>query len=109
MPENTIFHKIRDKEAAADIVYEDDQVLAFKDIHPKATTHLLFIPKHFVASIIDVSDDTSDLPGLLILTAKKFAAEHGLEGYKLLFNVGQKGGQEVPYLHLHLMSDIPLA
>ncbi len=104
MPE-TIFHKILRKEIPATVELEDDDVLVFRDIHPKTTTHLLFIPKLFVASIADITSDTSHLPGLLILKAQKFAKEKGIEGYKLMFNVGKGGGQEVPYLHLHFLSD----
>jgi len=104
MNERTIFHKIIDKEISAKIVYEDDEVLAFRDIHPKAPTHLLFIPKHFVASIADVTPETAHLPGMLILKAQKFAEEKGIRGYKLTFHVGKGGGQEVFYLHLHFMS-----
>ena len=104
MNERTIFHKIIDKEISAKIVYEDDEVLAFRDIHPKAPTHLLFIPKHFVASIADVTPETAHLPGMLILKAQKFAEEKGIRGYKLTFHVGKGGGQEVFSLHLHFMS-----
>lgn len=103
--ERTIFHRIRDKEIPAAIVYEDDEVLAFKDIHPKAVTHLLFIPKHFIASIADVSPETAHVPGMLILKAQRFAKEKGIDGYRLTFHVGKGGGQEVMYLHLHLLSD----
>lgn len=103
--ERTIFHKIRDKEIPATILYEDDDVLAFCDIHPKAATHLLFIPKHFVASIADVTPETAHLPGVLILKAQQFAAAHRIHGYKLTFHVGKGGGQEVFYLHLHFLSD----
>ena len=105
MTEKTIFHRIRDKEIPADIVYEDDEVLVFKDIHPKAPTHLLFIPKHFAASIANLTPETAHLPGLLIHKAKKFADEHSIKGYKLTFHVGRGGGQEVFYLHLHFMSE----
>ncbi len=105
MEERTIFHRIRDKEIPADIVYEDDDVMAFRDIHPKAPLHLLFIPKHFVVSIADVTPDTAHLPGLLILKAQQFAKKHGIDGYKLTFHVGKGGGQEVFYLHLHFLSD----
>ena len=103
--ERTIFHKIIDKEIPASIVYEDEDVLAFKDIHPKAPTHLLFIPKHLVASIADVTPETAHLPGMLILKAQRFAKEKGITGYKLTFHVGKEGGQEVMYLHLHLLSE----
>lgn len=105
MSERTVFHKILAKEIPADIVYQDDEVLAFRDIHPKATTHLLFIPKHFVASIADVTPETAHLPGILIQKAQKFAEEKGIRGYKLTFHVGKGGGQEVMYLHLHFLSE----
>ena len=105
MTDVTIFHRIRDKEIPADIVYEDEDVLVFKDIHPKAPTHILFIPRHFVASIADVTPETAHIPGMLILKAQRFAKEKGIAGYKLTFHVGKEGGQEVMYLHLHLLSD----
>lgn len=105
MAERTIFHKIIDKEIPSTVVYEDDEALAFKDIHPKAVTHLLFIPRHFVASIADVTPETAHIPGMLILKAQRFAKEKGIDGYKLTFHVGRKGGQEVPYLHMHFLSE----
>lgn len=101
----TIFHKILAKEIPASVVYEDDEVLAFKDIHPKATTHLLFIPKHFMASIVDVTPESAHIPGMLILKAQKFAREQGITGYRLTFHVGKGGGQEVMYMHLHFLSE----
>lgn len=102
--ETTIFHRILNKELPADVVYEDDDVLAFKDINPKAPTHILFVPKRFVASVADVTPETADIPGMLILKAKDFAASQGIDGYKLTFHVGKGGGQEVFYIHLHLLS-----
>ncbi len=105
MTEKTIFHRILNREIPADIVYEDAEVIAFRDIHPKANTHLLFIPKEFVASIADMTPETAHIPGMLILKAQKFAAEQGIRGYKLTFHVGKAGGQEVFYLHLHFMSE----
>ncbi len=105
MPSDTIFHKILRREIPASVVYEDDNVLAFRDIHPKAPTHLLFIPKRFVASIADITQETADLPGMLILKAQQFAREKGIHGYKLTFHVGKGGGQEVMYLHLHFLSE----
>ena len=109
MVSDTIFHKILRKEIPATIEYEDDEVLVFRDIHPKATTHLLFIPKHFVASIAEIAPETAYLPGLLILKAQKFAKEKGIHGYKLTFHVGKDGGQEVFYLHLHFLSEQKLS
>lgn len=104
MDERTIFHKIRDKEIPADIVYEDDDVLAFRDVKPRAATHILFIPKHFVRSINDITPETAHIPGLLILKAQQFAKKNNLHGYKLTFHVEESGGQEVFYLHLHFLS-----
>lgn len=105
MEERTIFHRIRDREIPADIVYEDVGVLAFRDIRPKARTHILFIPKHFVASLADLTPGTAHLPGLLILKAQQFAKAKGITGYTLIFHIGKEGGQEVFYLHLHFLSD----
>jgi diadenosine tetraphosphate (Ap4A) HIT family hydrolase len=107
MTSDTIFHKIARHEIPASIVYEDDQVLAFKDIHPKAATHLLFIAKNerdFVSSINDLTEATAHVPGLLIRKAQAFAQLHGITGYQLKFHVGKDGGQEVFYLHLHFLS-----
>jgi len=101
----TIFHKILAREIPATVVYEDDETLAFKDIHPKAATHLLFIPKTFVESVAHATPQTAGIPGMLILKARAFAEEKGIRGYKLTFHVGKEGGQEVPYLHLHFLSE----
>jgi len=108
MAQDTIFHKIVRREIPADIVYEDDAVLVFRDIHPKAPLHLLFIAKHdedFVSSIDDLTENTAHVPGLLIQAAQRFAKEHGIKGYQLRFHVGKDGGQEVFYLHLHFLSN----
>jgi histidine triad (HIT) family protein len=101
---DTVFHNILRREIPADIVYEDDEVLAFRDIHPKAPTHLLFIPKQFLASVAEMDDTTAHLPGMLICKAQAFAKKHHIDGYRLQFNVGASGGQEVFYLHLHFLS-----
>ena len=108
MTNDTIFHKIARHEIPASIVFEDDEVLAFKDIHPKAPTHLLFIAKRdqdFVPSIDDLTDQTAHVPGLLIRKAQAFARAHGISGYQLKFHVGKEGGQEVFFLHLHFLSE----
>lgn len=103
---DTIFHKIIRHEIPATIAHEDEDVIAIHDIHPKANTHVLFIPKQFLASIASVDASTEHIPGMLIAKAKKFAQEKGIDGYKLQFNVGAGGGQEVMYIHLHFLSDI---
>ena len=87
------------------MVYEDKEVFAFADIHPKAPTHLLFVPKQFIASIADISPKTAHIPGMLILKAQTFAKQQGIDGYKLTFHVGKDGGQEIMYLHLHFLSE----
>jgi len=104
MPD-TIFHKILRKEIPATVEYEDDDVLVFRDIHPKALTHLLFLPKRFLSSVADMDPVTSDIPGMLIAKAKEFADQHHIDGYRLQFNVGKGGGQEVMYLHLHFLTE----
>jgi len=111
MTPDTIFHQIVRHQIPADIVYEDGAVMVFRDIHPKASTHLLFIAKQekdFVASIDDLTEATAHVPGLLILAAQKFAQAHGITGYQLKFHVGKGGGQEVFYLHLHFLCEQPI-
>lgn len=98
-----IFCKIARGELPADTVYEDEEVKVFKDIHPKAPVHFLVIPKIHIESIAHLEDDHSDVIAKLIYTAKLVAAKQGLKGYKLAFNVGKEGGQEVDHLHLHIL------
>lgn len=103
LPEN-IFKKIISKEIPADIVYEDDLVLAFHDIKPAAKTHILIIPKQEIVTAMDITDDNKYLFAELYVAAKKIAADQGLTGYKLVMNVGEEGGQVIPHVHLHLLS-----
>ena len=101
---NTIFGKIIRREIPADIVYEDDLAIAFKDITPQAPTHILVIPKKPIARIENVTDDDQLLMGHLLLTAHKIAKESGLNnGYRLVINNGADGGQTVEHLHLHIL------
>ncbi len=99
-----IFEKIVNGEIPADIVYETKNILAFKDIHPKAETHIVIIPKTHVVTAKEVSEKNLVLFGELFLAAKQIAQKLHLEGYKLHMNVDEKGGQVVPHLHLHLLS-----
>ncbi|GAI73454.1 unnamed protein product [marine sediment metagenome] len=99
-----IFCDIINKESPADIVYEDDKFIVFKDIKPSAPIHLLLVTKIHLVSVKDLEDKHRELVGDLILLAKKIAQEQSIDdGYKLLFNVGRKAGQIVDHLHLHLM------
>jgi histidine triad (HIT) family protein len=95
MTEPTIFHKILAKEIPSTVAHEDDEVLVIHDIHPKAKTHLLFIPKMFTESVATSTGDAAHIPGMLIEKARAFAEKQGMRGYKLQFNVGKEGGQEV--------------
>ncbi len=98
-----IFCKIVAGNIPANKVYEDDQVLAFHDINPKAKIHILIIPKKHLASLTEMTDADEMLVGHMAHVSKKIAAEHGLAGYKTLFNVNKEGGQVVFHLHMHLL------
>jgi histidine triad (HIT) family protein len=99
-----VFCKIIKKELPSDVVFENDNIIVFKDINPKATLHLLVVPKEHIASIKELEEENKSLIGELILVAKKIAKEQNLTGYKLIFNVGREGGQLIDHLHLHLLS-----
>ena len=105
MKEECIFCQIIHGEKRADILYEDDSVLAFKDINPKAPVHILFVPKTHIRSINDLQEEDRSVISDLISTAKKVAEKQGISqtGYKLVFNVERGGGQYVFHLHLHLV------
>ena len=102
---STIFKKIIDKEIPADIVYEDDLCLAFRDIDPKAPTHIILIPKKEIPSMAEVSEKDKELIGHLYLVASKIAKDEGISdsGYRLVVNTNNEGGQEVFHLHIHLL------
>lgn len=100
----SIFTKIIGREIPADVVFEDDVCLAFRDIAPKAPTHILVIPKKEIVSLIDLTDDDEAIVGRCLVVASKVAAAEGLDaGYRVIINCGDDGGQEVPHLHLHVM------
>lgn len=102
---STVFTKIINKEIPADILYEDDDVMAFRDIRPLAPVHILVIPKREIASVNDLSPEDALLAGKLILVARDVAMRLNIseKGYKLLLRVGRDGGQEIPHIHLHLI------
>jgi len=104
MPEKTVFQKIIDREIPADIVYEDDLCLAFRDIRPEAPTHLVVIPKKAIPSVDDVTEDDERIVGHLFSAISKIAAQQGLtRGYRVLTNCGPDAGQVVMHLHFHLL------
>ncbi|MGE3316908.1 MAG: histidine triad nucleotide-binding protein [Planctomycetaceae bacterium] len=104
MQNKTIFKRILDREIPADIVHEDEQCIAFRDVNPQAPTHVLIIPRKEIPSLAELSDDDQALAGHLLLTASKLAAKLGLEnGYRTIINCGREGGQTVDHLHVHLL------
>jgi len=106
----TIFSKIIRKEIPADIVYEDDLVLAFRDISPQAPVHILLIPKKPIVNIATATAEDQSLLGHLLLTAKQVAQLAGLtNGYRIVINTGDEGGQTVYHLHLHILGGRHLA
>jgi len=103
-----LFCRIVAGELPADRVYEDEELLAFKDIHPQAPFHCLVIPKAHVATLNDFESDQGALVGSLLLTAKRIAADAGLPGYRVAMNVNREGGQVVFHAHLHVLGGRPL-
>jgi histidine triad (HIT) family protein len=101
----TIFQKIIDGEIPADKVYEDDEVLAFRDINAVAPTHILVIPKRPIVSMAQATADDQALIGKVMLVGAQVAREAGLDeaGYRMVTNIGQDGGQSVFHLHVHVL------
>ncbi|MEE4377909.1 MAG: histidine triad nucleotide-binding protein [Candidatus Competibacteraceae bacterium] len=106
----TVFSKIIAREIPADIVYEDDQVLAFRDINPQAPVHIVIIPKKPIPTLNDLIPDDAELIGQLFLAAKQVAADLGVadSGYRTLINCNRDGGQDVFHVHMHLMAGRPM-
>lgn len=103
---DTIFGKIIRREISADIVYEDDLALAFKDINPQAPTHILVIPKKPIPRLSEATAEDEDLLGHLLWTVKKVAEQAELKnGYRVVINNGVDGGQTVDHIHLHILGD----
>jgi histidine triad (HIT) family protein len=107
----TLFEKIAAREIPAAIIYEDDSVFAFRDIHPQAPTHVLIVPKKPIARIAEAGADDQKILGHLLLKAAEVAAQLGLDktGFRLVINNGRDGGETVPHLHCHLLGGRPLA
>lgn len=100
-----LFCKIVNGEIPSEFIFENDDCVAFKDIHPKASTHILIVPKKHISSIADVSYEDAPLLGKLLNYAREIAEKLSLSGYRLSINVGKDGGQEIFHLHIHLMSN----
>lgn len=108
--EKTLFEKICDKEIPAEIVYEDDQVVAFRDIAPAAPTHVLVIPRKAIPRVNEAQAEDQSLLGHLLLKAAEVARSLGLSesGFRLVINNGKDGGESVPHLHCHILGGRPL-
>ncbi len=100
-----IFCKIAAGEIPADTIYQDKEVIAFRDINPQAPTHVLLIPRKHITSLTDLPEDESSLVGNMAKVANQLAREEGIaeSGYRVVINCGQQGGQLVPHLHMHLL------
>ena len=111
MSQETIFSKIIRREIPATIVYEDDEVLGFKDIAPKAPVHVLFIPKNqIIPTLDDLRDEHAPLIGRLALAAAAYARQQGLaeDGYRIVMNCREDAGQTVFHIHMHLLAGAAL-
>ena len=102
---STIFSKIINKEIHADILFENDKILAFRDISPQAPVHFLVIPKKEIRTINDINEEDKSLIGELFIVAKEIAKKEGIDenGYRTIFNCNEHGGQTVYHIHLHVL------
>ena len=102
---STIFTKIVNREVPADILYENDSVIAFRDVNPQAPVHFLVIPKKEIPTLNDIKKEDKDIIGELFIAAKKIAKKEGLteKGYRTIINCNEDGGQTVFHIHLHVM------
>lgn len=110
MSEGCLFCRIAAGEIPAKLVYEDDDVVAFRDINPQAPTHILIIPRRHIASVNDLEAGDAELVGRLYLVARELAEREGIaqSGYRLVLNTGPGAGQTVDHIHLHLLGGRPL-
>ncbi|MGL5291366.1 MAG: purine nucleoside phosphoramidase [Vibrionaceae bacterium] len=110
MAEDTIFGKIIRKEIPSQLLYQDELVTAFRDITPRAPTHILIVPNKLIATVNDVTAEDEQALGRLFVVASKLAAQEGIaqDGYRLIVNCNRHGGQEVYHLHMHLLGGRPL-
>lgn len=107
---DSIFEKIIKREIPADIVFEDEHIIAFRDISPQAPVHVLFVPKRKFATLNDVPDEEALLLGKLMLSAQSYAKSIGVadDGYRVVMNCNRHGGQTVFHIHMHLLAGAPL-
>ena len=108
--EKNIFERIRDGESPATIVFRNDYVTAFEDIYPDAPIHILIIPNKMIPSLSQIEEEDSIYLSKMMLAAKEIANQKGIDetGYRLITNCGSDGGQEINYLHFHLVGGLKL-
>ena len=97
-----VFCKIVNKEVPASVVYEDEELLAFKDINPLDKVHLLIIPKEHIESLLTCNPSNKNILAKMLLLAPKLASKYGLKGFRTMINSGKEGGQEVFHIHFHM-------
>ena len=105
MSPKTVFKKIIDREIPADIVYEDQYCLAFKDIHPQAPVHIIVVPKKEIPNLESLQEEDAELMGRLFLAMQRIAEQLGINsGYRVVLNNGRDAGQEVAHVHFHMLA-----
>ena len=106
----TLFAKIVSGEIPADVLYQDELVTAFRDINPQAPTHILIVPNKAIPTVNDLTRDDERAAGRMLLVASQLAAQEGIsaDGYRLIINCNQHGGQEIFHVHLHLLGGRPM-
>lgn len=106
----TVFTKIIRGERPSDMVYQDEQISAFRDINPAAPVHILIVPNKVIPTVADLTDEDQLLVGKMVLVANNLAEQEGIaeDGYRLIINCKEHGGQEIYHLHLHLIGGRPL-
>lgn len=104
MADKTLFQRIMDREIPGTFVYEDDDVVAIRDINPSAPVHVLVIPRKAIPSLQHLEQEDAALAGKLMLAVRRIAEQEGLHaGYRVIINTGEEGGQTVPHLHIHIL------
>ena len=98
-----VFCKIVDGDIPSDTIYEDEHIIAFNDLDPKAPIHFLVIPKKHITSLAELDDSNSELISHIMISIAKIAKDQGLDSYRVVTNIGEDGGQTVPHLHFHVL------
>lgn len=111
MPEDCLFCKIANQEISVPLVYQDDQLAAFRDINPAAPVHILIVPKRHISGLLELADADAGMVGKILEVAASLARQEGIaeSGFRVVVNSGPDAGQSVPHLHFHLLGGRPMA